>query len=119
MDIDYWEDGRGRCPVEEFIAEQPPKAQEKILGQIELLEELGLQLLGKTDFLSRLKGYDLYELTIKVSRVLYRIFLVIRDNKAWLVHVFKKQSKKTPQKEIKTAIGRKYIIEQTLLRRGK
>lgn len=113
MDVEYWEDGRGLCPVEEFILVQPSRAQSKIIEVVGHLEEFGLSLQAQGPLFQKLRGYDLYELRIKVSRVLYRVFVVIDGSTAWLVHIFKKQSAQTPKRHIETALARQSLIKGT------
>lgn len=105
METELWENDSGRSPVDDFTWDQPPKARAKILWVIVFFEEKGLDLLF-TDFLTKLQGYKLFELKILYGGVYYRIFLVIVDDIAWLLHAFKKKTDHTPPKEIKVALGR-------------
>ena len=106
IEVKYWKSGTGECPVLDFIRGEPIKAQEKIEWQIDRLRRYGLTLLGTTDFVKKLKGYDLYELRIKVKRVLYRIIFVIKRSVAWLLVLFKKQGDKTPKQYLNSALSR-------------
>lgn len=40
-EVNYYEDARGRRPVEEFIDSLSPKMKAKVFGRLELLEEHG------------------------------------------------------------------------------
>ena len=40
-EVNYYEDARGRRPVEEFIDGAPAKTRAKVFGRLELLEEHG------------------------------------------------------------------------------
>ena len=113
MEVVYWETNRGRSPVLEFIIEQQPKARVKIQKVIDYFEERGKALIHST-YLTSLSGHDLYELRIRFTNVFYRIFVVIKDTVAWLVHGFKKKTNETPQKEISVALKRKALIETEL-----
>ncbi|HEX9722446.1 MAG TPA: type II toxin-antitoxin system RelE/ParE family toxin [Candidatus Paceibacterota bacterium] len=113
MYIEQWEDGRGNHPVEEFIIQQPSKAQAKIAWTIGLLESQGMDLL-RTKHMERLHGYKptLYELKIYIMRKFYRIFFVVSDNTAWFLHAFAKKTNETPRKDIEIAVDRgKEIIQ--------
>lgn len=95
-----------KSPVVEFIQQQSPKEQAKILREIDLLEEFGL-FLGMPH-IKKLKGYnDLWELRIKHSSNIFRIFFFnYKDGVFILLHGFKKKSNKTPQREINKALNR-------------
>ena len=95
-----------KSPVTEFIKEQSAKEKAKILREIELLEEFGL-FLGMPH-LKKLKGYDdLWELRIKHSSNIFRIFFLNYQAGIFvLLHIFKKKSNKTPQREIDIALNR-------------
>ena len=43
-EVNYYEDARGRRPVEEFIDGLPAKMRAKVFGRLELLEEHGAAL---------------------------------------------------------------------------
>lgn len=113
MSVEYWETDAGFCPVIEFMHKESAKARAKMQWVIDYFDTKGYSLLG-TPFLKKLKGFDLYELRIKVSKILYRILVVIKKSTAWLVHAFIKKTKKTPLKEIGVALERKSIIESGL-----
>ena len=97
-----FESKRGEKPVENFIKDQPPKALAKILHQINLLQTYG-SLLGMphAKFLRR----GIHELRIRGKDEI-RIFYTFRKHSIYLVHGFKKQSQKTPAKELLIAISR-------------
>ena len=46
-EVNYYEDARGRSPVEEFIDGLPAKMRAKVFGRLELLEEHGPALGGR------------------------------------------------------------------------
>jgi len=93
-------------PVVEFIQNQSPKEQAKILREIDLLEEFGL-FLGMPH-IKKLNGYnDLWELRIKHSSNIFRIlFFHYKEGIFILLHGFKKKTNKTPKREINKAIHR-------------
>lgn len=99
MQVEYWETSRGDRPVEIFITSQPVKIQAKILWKVDLLKDMGFDLL-KTDHMSPLRGYrhTLYELKGRKVGIFYRILLVVvLNNEAWLLHAFAKKTNKAPR----------------------
>lgn len=100
----YVEDNQS--PVVNFIENQSPKEQAKILREIDLLEEFGL-FLGMPH-IKKLKGYnDLWELRIKHSTNIFRIlFFNYKEGTFVFLHGFKKKSNKTPKREINKALKR-------------
>jgi len=78
----------------------------KIIGTLELLDELGFHL-GPPK--SKKINKDIYELRVlgdNPIRILYTFHL----NTIFILHAFVKKSQKIPQKELKTAVNRlKYL----------
>ena len=106
IEVKYWETRTGNNPVLEFIQDQKSlEAQDRIEKYIDRLRIMGLTLL-RTAYVKKLTGYDLYELRIKVKRVLYRIIFVIKKSIAWLLVAFKKQGNKTPKQYLDLASSR-------------
>ena len=95
-----------RSPVVEFIQNQNPKEQAKILREIDLLEEFGL-FLGMPHIRKMKSTKSIWELRIKHSSNIFRIFFfTIKDSKLVLLHGFRKKSNKTPKKELDIALKR-------------
>lgn len=90
---------RGTRPVTEFIKKQQPQTIAKITHLIDLMEIHG-SLLGMPHA-KKLKT-DLYELRVR-GREEIRIIYGFKEKAIYLLHGFKKQKQKTPQKEIDTA----------------
>ncbi|MEK7186194.1 MAG: type II toxin-antitoxin system RelE/ParE family toxin [Patescibacteria group bacterium] len=97
-----FESSRRENPVEKFIGAQRSQVQAKIAHLLDLLEIHG-NILGMPHAKMLSKG--LYELRIRGKEEL-RIFYCFRGKNIYLLHAFKKQTRKTPPKEIKTAISR-------------
>lgn len=99
--VDYYEDERGRRPVEEFIDGLDPKMRAKVFGRLMLLEEHG-QRLGMP--FSRHLEDGIFELRTpqgsNITRVLY--FFVVGE-RAILTHGFVKKTQRTPPREIERA----------------
>ena len=95
----------GKIPVRDFLYTLEPKLRAKAFKEIELLGKLGNEL--KEPYVKPIKGdknKGLYELRIKFSNDIARIFyFMYYNNKYILLHGFIKKSLKTPQNEIKRA----------------
>lgn len=94
-------------PIMDFFKSVPKKDLAKILREIDLLEEFGLEL-GMPHIKKLINAEDLWELRIKFSTNSYRVFyFVLRDKQFVLLHAFQKKSDETPKRDIATAISRK------------
>jgi len=101
----FFESARGEKPVEKFFYEQQLQAQSKMLHLFELLELYGSQL--KMPHAKQLV-VGLYELRIRGKEEL-RVLYGFKQNTIYLLHAFKKQTQKTPRKELE--IARKRLTE--------
>ncbi len=101
----FFESKRGEKPVEEFFYNQQVQAQSKILRLFELLQIYGSQL-GMPH--ARQLGFSLYELRVR-GREELRILYCFKQKTVYLLHAFKKQTQKTPQKEL--VIAQKRLTE--------
>ena len=97
-----FETQRGKKPIDEFIKSQQPQARAKIVHLINLLEIHG-NILNMPH--SKQLGNNLYELRIHGKQEI-RILYYFNKRNIILLHAFKKQTQKTPSKEIKTGINR-------------
>lgn len=100
--IKLYESLRGEKPVEEFIKTRQSQTTAKITHHIDLLEKHGL-FLGMPH--SRKLSSGLYELRIRGAQE-SRIIYAFAGKTIYLLHAFKKQTQKTPHKEIDTALKR-------------
>ena len=109
IELDFYMKENGKIPVQDFLYSLNPKLRAKAFSDIELLKQLGTEL--RKPYVKPIKGKDnkdLYELRIKFSSDIARIFyFTYYDNKFVLLHGFIKKTMKTPQGEIKKA--RKYM----------
>jgi len=97
-----FETDRGKNPVEEFINKQQPQARAKALYLFELLQVYGSQL-GMPH--AKTLGSGIHELRVRGKEEL-RIFYCFKKRNIYLLHAFKKQTQKTPQKELSLALER-------------
>jgi phage-related protein len=104
--IHFYEGRRGKSPVLDFINSQSPKDRTKVNNVLRLLEEFGTNL--GMPHARRIEGW-LWELRPGDNRLFYCAYM---KGKFVLLHGFRKQSMKTSEKEIATALRRmKEILE--------
>lgn len=81
------------------------------LDKVKLFEAYEkMEMYGKFSSLELIKTHkiekieeDLYELRVPIAKVKLRFFGVLSGDKLFLIHVFKKKSKKIPKKELEKA----------------
>ena len=115
MDTKEWEIltyeiSRGDKPVDEFIKKQQPQGRSKIAHTVRLLRQYG-NMLGMPH--SKALGEELYELRIRGKEELRIFYCFVQQKTIYLLHAFRKQKQKTPQKELDLALSR--IKELTTL----
>lgn len=90
---------RGERPVAEFIKKQQPQAIAKIAHLVDLLEVHG-SLFGMPH--AKKLETNIYELRVRGKEEI-RIIYGFKGKTIYILHGFKKQKQKTPQKEIAIA----------------
>jgi phage-related protein len=103
MQIFYYKKSSGKEPVKEFIESLPAHDRVRVLFDLSLIEQKGLKNSGIT-----LRQIDrkLWEIKLRLSTG-YRIFYcVVSSDMLCLLHAYKKQGQKAPEKEIAIAIRR-------------
>jgi phage-related protein len=103
-----FETQRGEKPVEEFIVSKSPQTKAKVAHLINLLEIHG-NILSMPHSKQLSKG--LYELRIRGKEEI-RILYCFKGKDIYLLHGFKKQTQKTPGKEIDIALKRLEVLTQ-------
>ena len=98
--IVFYGDHRSKSPVLEFINKLSAKDRAKISNDLRLLEEFGPNL--GMPHARHIEG-KLWELRPGDNRLFYFLYL---DGKFVILHGFRKQTMKTPEKEIATALRR-------------
>jgi phage-related protein len=104
--IHFYEDRRGKSPVLDFINHIFPKDRAKVNNVFRLLEEFGTDL--GMPHARRIEG-RLWELRPGDNRLFYFLYM---EHKFVILHGFRKQSMKTPEKEIATALRRMKEISE-------
>lgn len=93
------------------MAQKDLFAAQRIMKDIDHLEEQGKNLLGSSKKMKKLQGYkDLYELRTYYKGMSYRILFKIVKGEAWLLEAFKKKGNGTPQRFIDNAQARVNLI---------
>lgn len=93
---------RGEKPVDEFLKKQSAQTQSKITHLLDLLELHG-NILGMPH--SKRLDRNLFELRIRGQQEI-RILYCFKKGEILLLHAFKKQTQKTPRKELERALRR-------------
>lgn len=96
----FYEDRRGKSSVLDFINDLSAKNRAKVNMAFNLLAEFGTKL--GMPHAKRIEG-RLWELRPGDNRLFYFLHL---ENRFVVLHGFRKQSMKTPEKEIATALRR-------------
>src|SRR3972149_11878493 len=102
FEVYFFETSRGTCPAKEFILSQEKSTVLKITKTIEYLEKGGPFL--RPPHAKKIL-HNLYELRIQGKEAI-RIFYAKIAGEYYLLHAFKKKARKTPRKEIETALDR-------------
>lgn len=102
--IETHETNSGEKVVDDFIKKQQPQAKAKIVHTIKLLGIYGNKL-GLPH--SKTLRSGLYELRIRGKEELRIIYCFGKQRTIYLLHGFKKQTQKTPTKELDIALKRK------------
>jgi phage-related protein len=104
--IEYYEDNRGKRPVEEYLDSLPVAKKANIFRVFDLLTEFGIQL-GQP-YVKHIEN-KIWELRPGSSRILYFIHT---GKKFVLLNGFTKKTRKTPKKEIRLAKKRQKDYEK-------
>ena len=113
-EIEFYKTENGRKPVEEFIKSLQKNQSAKVLKDIKLLKDMGINL--HYPYVDPIKGdkYNgLMELRTKQSNNIFRTFYFVivkndetKTERAVLLHAIQKKTNKTPKKELDTALAR-------------
>lgn len=95
--IEFYTDGRGKSPVEEFIDDLPEPQQRAVARMLLLLEEFGVNL--GSQYAKHIEG-KIWELRPKPNRLLYFAHTGCRFI---ILHAFRKKTRRTQRKDIAIA----------------
>lgn len=99
--IEFYQTKRGNTPILEYVSNLEARDAKKIDKELTRLNSYGIDILIKTKDAKRLSDCDLYELTPHS----HRIFFYIKTKIYRMLHIYRKQSNKTPRKEIQKALS--------------
>lgn len=107
-EIEFYELSDGYKPVFDFIDSLSTKEKAKVINEIELLKDYGIELGPPKLWKIKGKRYNgLWELRIRFSSNYYRIFyFLFRGRLFVLLHAFIKKKNKTDIKELEIAKNR-------------
>jgi phage-related protein len=113
MKVEIYELSGGRDPVGEYIEAQDPKTKNKMLYQLERLENVDPSSLMRAGILEKIKDSNpgVYELKISYNKKEHRILGGFVHSQFWLVHAFGKKQQKTKNSDIVLAEQRLIEIE--------
>ena len=94
----------GRSPVKDLLNQLSASAHTKVLRQLLYLQEFGPAVSIPSN--KKLKGTPLWELRILGKDNLRVIYAQTNKNELTILHIFKKESQKTPRRELNLAISR-------------
>ena len=104
-EIEYYETGRARCPIREFIDSLDSKSKAKVARTIDLLEQFGIEL--GMPYAKHIEE-ELWELRTRVGTNQYRIIYFLFTGKVFiLLHGFMKKSGRIPERDLKIARDRR------------
>ena len=103
--IEFYQSGNEKYPVEDFINSLEVKSQARIAKTLDLLEEFGIELgMPYTKYLEK----QLWELRIRVGRNRYRIIYFLHTEKTFiLLHGFSKKTDAVSSADIEIAKNRR------------
>lgn len=103
--IEYYRSGKGKYPVEEFIASLEAKSRARIARTLDLLEEFGIELAMPY---ARYLEKQLWELRVRHGRNRYRIIYFLPTGKTFiLLHGFSKKTDIVPRADLEIAQNRR------------
>ncbi len=107
----------GKCPVRDFIDTLSIKTQAKTYATFKIVQTLRIV---PEKFFKKLSGSDLYEIRVLHDKSIYRYLSFFHNGNIVIVaHGFEKNTRKTPAREIVTAVERMNDFKEQYKRGGK
>jgi len=104
-DFDWIKRSDGTSEFQDFIISLPIKDRAKLLKVIRDIEEYGMDIAAKMDWVSKIQG-DIFEIRSRCGKQRQRaLYFHEIENKYVITHGFTKKTEKTPSKEIEHAIA--------------
>lgn len=107
--FEFYQRPNGKVEFIDFLEKLPKKDQAKLLSVIKSIENNGLLVSQRMEWIKKLDS-DIFEIRSKVSSNIQRaLYFHVVDDRYIITHGFTKKTQKTPEKEISHA--RKMMIE--------
>lgn len=101
--FEFYTRPNGRNEFLDFYNSLPEKDKAKLLSVIELIQEQGLLIAQRMEWIKKI-DYEIFEIRSKVSSNIQRaLYFHVSDNRYVITHGFTKKTNKTPKKEIERA----------------
>ena len=109
MDVVYFAEEDGTCPLLEWFQELPKKVGDGVRDRIRRLKESGHEL--RRPLADTLRD-GIHELRVRRGNVQYRILYFFCGQQAVLSHGFVKRGRRVPANEISLAASRRLMFER-------
>ncbi|WP_164683321.1 type II toxin-antitoxin system RelE/ParE family toxin [Streptococcus hyointestinalis] len=110
--FEFYTRPNGRTEFQEFLDELPKKDKEKLLTVIASIQEHGLLVSQRMEWVKKLDE-EIFEIRSKVSSNIQRaLYFHVVDNRYVITHGFTKKTQKTPKAQIEHAKQLKVEFEK-------
>lgn len=110
--FEFYTRPNGRTEFQEFLDELPKKDKEKLLTVIASIQEHGLLVSQRMEWVKKLDE-EIFEIRSKVSSNIQRaLYFHVVDNRYVITHGFTKKTQKTPKAQIEYAKQLKVEFEK-------
>ncbi|HHT7720032.1 TPA: type II toxin-antitoxin system RelE/ParE family toxin [Streptococcus suis] len=110
--FEFYTRPNGRTEFIEFLQTLPTKDKQKLLATISLIQEQGLLIAQRMEWVKKLDS-EIFEIRSKVSSNIQRaLYFHVVDDRFIITHGFTKKTQKTPTAEIKHAKTLKKEFEE-------
>lgn len=111
--FEFYTRPNGRMEFQEFLDKLPKKDKEKLLTVIASIQEYGLLISQRMEWVKKLDD-DIFEIRSKVSSNIQRaLYFHVIDDRYIITHGFTKKTQKTPKVQIEHAKQLKAEFEET------
>ena len=111
--FEFYTRPNGRMEFQEFLDKLPKKDKEKLLTVIASIQEYGLLISQRMEWVKKLDD-DIFEIRSKVSSNIQRaLYFHVIDDRYIVTHGFTKKTQKTPKVQIEHAKQLKAEFEET------
>lgn len=110
--FEFYIRSNGRVEFQEFLDTLPKKDREKLLAIIVNIQECGLLVSQRMEWVKKLDE-DIFEIRSKVSSNIQRaLYFHVVDNRYVITHGFTKKTQKTPKAQLEHAKQLKLEFEE-------